>query len=490
MSRNRNELPTDRLGTSEKSGKRIWLYPADVKGKYRTLRDAFSKILIMIFLALPWLKIRGYQAVLLDIPNRRFSIFGLTFWAHDAPILILVLGGAVLSIALATMIWGRLWCGWACPQTVFVDGVFRKIERWLEGNALDRKNRDEGPWSFEKLRIKGIKWFLFVALGMVISHSFLAYFVGTEKLALMIASSPSENPIEFIIMAGVTLLVVFDFGWFREQFCTLVCPYGRFQSVLMDASSQVVAYDLNRGEPRKGLSSPASTATSSSTDKQGDCINCYRCVQVCPTGIDIRRGVQMECIACTACMDACDEVMTRIDKPKGLIRYATSALSTGEKSQFQKWYTRGNVLGAIALLTAFSLGLSWVVLVKQEVEISLVRAIDSPYQIESTADGSNSRVINHFKIEIHNQGFEDITLQTVSPDEKHSQQGVQVVLSVPRAKIEAGTSRRIEAFIRFSKDLLDFGKSKMGLVFEYSKTNDLKNIQTLTQEVPLVGPLK
>jgi len=295
------ELPTHRIATTDEQGSRIYLYLADVSGKFRTWRSRFNIFLIFLFLLLPWMNVNQHQAMLLDIPRRRFAVFGVTFLAHDAPMLLFVFGGAAMMLALITAIWGRVWCGWACPQTVFVDGVFRKIERWLEGDAVARRKLDQSPMSLDKLIKKASKWFCFTILALLISHSFLAYFVGTEKLALMIRSSPTDNPINFILMVGVTAIILFDFGWFREQFCTIVCPYGRFQSVLMDEDSQVVAYDLKRGEPRKGTNLPQ--------DKAGDCVNCYRCVQVCPTGIDIRRGVQLECIACTACMDACDEVI-------------------------------------------------------------------------------------------------------------------------------------------------------------------------------------
>ncbi|MGZ3696759.1 MAG: 4Fe-4S dicluster domain-containing protein, partial [Bdellovibrionota bacterium] len=249
---NSRELPSDRLATSDAEGNRIYLYPADVRGRYRTLRSAVSAVLLVIFLTLPWLRISGEQALLLDIPGRKFAILGLTFWAHDAPILVFVFGGTAILLAAVTAIWGRVWCGWACPQTVFVDAVFRRIERAIEGDSVKRRMLASAPLGWGKFAKRFAKWTLFAVCSLVISHSFLAYFVGTRKLAEMIARPPFENIPSFLFMLGTTLLVLFDFGWFREQFCTLVCPYGRFQSVLMDDRSKAVAYDAKRGEPRRG----------------------------------------------------------------------------------------------------------------------------------------------------------------------------------------------------------------------------------------------
>lgn len=244
---NHKELPVDRLSTSDKDGNRIYLYPTDVRGHYRTLRSRLNVFLILIFLVLPWIKIGGHQAILLDIANRKFAIAGITFWAHDAPMLLFIFGGGILLLAFITAIWGRVWCGWACPQTVFVDGVFRKIERLIEGDSIAQKKLDESQMSFEKFTKKSAKWIAFTILTLIISHSFLAYFYGTEELAKMMSHSPTDNLLSFFVMLFITGWILFDFGWFREQFCTVFCPYGRFQSVLMDYQSKVVAYAFARG---------------------------------------------------------------------------------------------------------------------------------------------------------------------------------------------------------------------------------------------------
>lgn len=307
------ELPEDRLASTTATGKRVYIHPASVSGVFKRWRNKIHTVFILIFLMLPWTKVAGHQTVLLDIANRKFSLFGVTFWAHDAPMLVLVFLTFVLTMGLVTALFGRVWCGWACPQTVFIESVYRRVEEWIEGTPHQRSRLDSAPLSVSKVVKRVVKWGLFIGISLVITHSFLAYFVGSSNLIGMISQSPSQHPGPFIMIVISTAIIAFDFGWFREQFCIIACPYGRMQSVLMDDHSLVVAYDATRGEPRK--------QDRHDTASTGDCINCYRCVQVCPTGVDIRRGVQLECIMCTACIDACDSVMDKINKPKGLIRY-------------------------------------------------------------------------------------------------------------------------------------------------------------------------
>ena len=304
MAKNKLELPEDRLASLDKMGGRLFIYPAQVRGFFRKWRTVTQIILIAIFLLLPWIKIGGQQAVLLDLPGRKFALFGVTFWAHDAPMIFFVLAILTMSLALMTALWGRVWCGWACPQTVFIDGVFRRIEELIEGNHIERRKLDDAPMDAKKFFKRSLKWILFTAVTLVITHSFLAYFVGADRLVEMVQHKPAENWTNFLIILVTSGIILFDFAWFREQFCIIACPYGRFQSVLMGPRSKNVVYDYNRGEPRKGKAPKG---------EEADCVNCYRCVQVCPTGVDIRRGTQMECIACTACIDACDSCIVDQD---------------------------------------------------------------------------------------------------------------------------------------------------------------------------------
>jgi cytochrome c oxidase accessory protein FixG len=460
------ELPTDHLATTTKEGHRVYLYPADVEGKFRKLRNLLNIALISLFLTLPWIRIGGRPAILLNLPDRKFSILGIQFWAHDAPMLFFVIAGAVLTIAFITAVWGRVWCGYGCPQTVFIDGVYRKIERWIEGDSVARKRLDQGPWTQEKWLRKTLKWGLFTLISLVIGHSFLAYFTGTEELAQMMSHSPFESPGAFGVMALISALVLFDFGWFREQFCTIACPYGRFQSVLLDDRSMVVAYDDQRGEPRRGVVSPG--------EKTGDCVNCYRCVAVCPTGVDIRRGTQLECIACTACVDACDRVMEKLGKPTGLIRYKTLLGNLETVSPF-----RPRALIYAALLSLVGLGLAYNIAKHQTISAEFVRALEAPYQVLGSSDGS-ATIMNHFKLDLRNQDFSPVSVSIELAPSSVSQ-GVELVTVQPRLELRSGELRRIDIFFKFPKNILTNGTSR-ALVRVIGKEN-------LTPEVKLVGPL-
>ena len=478
---NSKELPWDRLATADARGNRIYLYPSEVRGKWNSLRSRLSLGLLALFLGLPWVHIAGQQALLLDISKRKFAVFGLTFWAHDTPILFLVVAGAILTIAFITAIWGRVWCGWACPQTVFVEQVFRRIEKWIEGDGVARRRLDEAPMSLEKFGKKSLKWGAFLALSLILAHSFLAYFIGTEALSRMMAHAPSQNPAEFMVMTALALVVLFDFGWFREQFCTMVCPYGRFQSVLMDNRSTVVAYDSRRGEPRKGsIPEPASGG-------RGDCVNCYRCVQVCPTGIDIRRGVQLECIACTACMDACDDVMTRLKLSTGLIRYGNQAMAEGRTEPIVPWYQRSRAWVYLSLIVACMIGLTLTIHGRSPIELIWIRAVGSPYQ-EIPDPRGGTQVLNHFKADLRNQTFEDQQI-TFEIDPALTAQGVSVVVSNHKRSLAPGEPERADVFIQFPKGLLKGGQGLVPILLRTQATHEPQSV-LITQEVHLVAPLR
>ena len=463
---NSRELPTDHLATTTQEGHRVYLYPADVRGNFRNLRNILNVGLIAFFLTLPWIKIGGRPAILLNLPERKFAVLGFQFWAHDAPMLFLVIASLVLTIALITAVWGRVWCGYACPQTVFVDGIFRKIERWIEGDSVQRKALDQSPCTQDKLVKKSAKWLAFPAVSLVIGHSFLAYFTGTEALAEMMGKSPLESPGTFGVMAFISGLALFDFGWFREQFCIVACPYGRFQSVLMDDRSMVVAYDSERGEPRRGVQKI--------DGKTGDCVNCYRCVAVCPTGVDIRRGTQMECIACTACMDACDQVMEKLKKPKGLIRYKSLV---GEMSSVSPFRPRALVYAALLILVGGAL--TWNVSRHKTISVEFVRAIEIPYQV-LRADNQSERVLNHFKLDLRNQDFDSVTVDIGLPDDAKLA-GFEMITVEPKVTLEPGQLKRIDVFFKFPKEQLKNGTARVHAL--------IQGKEPLQPEVHLVGPL-
>lgn len=462
---------TARLSTVDAQGRRLWVYPADVAGKYRSRRNWMSGALLVFFIALPWFRVDGHQALLLDVWNGRFSIFGIRFWSHDAPMLLFVLGGAAVLLALVTVIWGRVWCGWACPQTVFVDSVFRKVERWIEGDSVTRRRLDAAPVSLDRVIKKAFKWSLFTLISVILSHSFLAYFIGTEALAQMMAQPPSRSLGSFLAMAAISAAVLFDFGWLREQFCTLICPYGRFQSVAMDDRSLAVAYDVARGEPRRGASSVS--------DVTGDCIDCRRCVQVCPTGIDIRNGLQLECVACTACADACDAVMSKLGKPQGLIRY-TAGWGRGKGG-----YSKPIAYSVVFAL--FAAALVWTISQREPVQLTLIRSIGAPYE-EVVRPELEKEVVNHFRLDLLNQSFEPVHLRTAAEGDP-GLAGVQVVSANLPVDLAPGERRRVDVFIRFPLSRIQDGRGKIHIPMILSSKSWKEPLSKL-QEVPLVGPLR
>jgi cytochrome c oxidase accessory protein FixG len=469
--KDRRELPGDRLGSLDADGWRSYIHPARIKGYFHTRRVWFQWFLIAIFMVAPWLKFGGHQLILLDIPNRRFAFFGVTFWAHDAPMLVLVLLTATIGIMLLTALFGRVWCGWACPQTVFIERVFRAIEEWVEGDHLARRRLDQADWTGVKIQKRGTKWVLYLAASLVITHSFLAYFVGSDRLIEMISHSPFANPTPFLFVMAATAVILFDFGWFREQFCVIMCPYGRFQSALLDDHSVNVSYDPGRGEPRRGVAP--------SKEEEGDCINCYRCVQVCPTGIDIRRGTQLECIACTACIDACDDVMTRIDKPKGLIRYdSLKGISREEKTRYFRPRTIGYMVVWAAVIGLFG----YVVTHRKLIDVSILRAKDTPYQIVSNEAGDRL-VINHFRVDLSNMGFADESISLELSDAAVAR-GFEMVGQKTAARVVAGKHERFDFFVRFPVKELREGVTEVDIVARPSGRPEQ------THRLKVVGPFK
>lgn len=335
----------DEVTTINEDGSRYFVHPADVKGFWTTWRRVAGVLLFLVFLALPVVKIGGNPAVFLDIAHRKFHLFGLTLMFQDLWLLFFLITGVGFGLFLLTAILGRVWCGWACPQTVFLDHFVRRIERFFEGDAPTRRRLDASPWTAEKLLRRGLKHVFFLLFAAVVAHMALSYFVSLPSLWQMMTDSPSAHWHLFFLVTAITGALYIDFAWFREQFCIVLCPYGRLQSALIDDSSIVVGYDEKRGEPR---GKPGATT--------GDCIDCRRCVQVCPTGIDIRQGLQMECIACEACIDACDEIMEKLDRPRGLIRHDSLNALAGTPSKFLRprlyLYLVFAILGCSAFLFA------------------------------------------------------------------------------------------------------------------------------------------
>ncbi|MCA9286597.1 MAG: cytochrome c oxidase accessory protein CcoG [Phycisphaerales bacterium] len=322
------------LSTLNKDGSRRWLAPRPMRGRFMSARRVVAIVLILVFTAIPYVRIGGHPLVLLDLPARRFTIFGMTFLPTDTLLLALFMVSAFVSIFLLTALLGRVWCGWACPQTVYLEFVFRPIERFFEGTPGRRQR-----WAFQGTPpAKVLKYITYFLVACYLAHTFLAYFVGVDTLWIWVRQSPFKHPAPFLVMAAVTALMLFDFSFFREQTCIVACPYGRFQSVLLDRDSLIITYDRARGEPRGkarrgkpqtapavpvALTVSAPKAANADGTGLGDCVDCGMCTVCCPTGIDIRDGLQLECVACAQCIDACDAVMAKLGRPLGLIRYSS-----------------------------------------------------------------------------------------------------------------------------------------------------------------------
>lgn len=339
--------PQHVLSTLEKDGSRRWLYPKLAKGIWWQRRRWVAYTLMLVFVLVPHLKIGGQPLLRLDIVQREFTFFGQTFYPTDTLLLALILLIVLIGIVFITAVTGRAWCGWACPQTVYMEYLFRPIDRLFEGTrGKGGKAKQKIPFSLELVRLG-----VYVLLSMFLAHTFLAYFVGPEQLSQWILTKrPWDHPVAFGVMAVTTVLMTFDFYFFREQTCLIACPYGRFQSVMLDRHSLIVAYDYNRGEPRE----KGKRATG---DGKGHCVDCNQCVVVCPTGIDIRDGLQMECVNCTQCIDACDDVMHKVGLPPGLIRFSSQAALEKQSNRLLRARTIVYPLLLTVLLVAFVVAL-------------------------------------------------------------------------------------------------------------------------------------
>lgn len=309
-----HETFRNELASVHKDGRRKWVYARKPSGPFFKKRTVLSWFLLAFLFAAPFVKVGGQQLVLLNFLERRFVLLGLVFWPQDFYLVVLIALTLLVTLALSTTAIGRIWCGWLCPQTIFMEMLFRKIEWLIDGSAAQQVRRHRGPWNVDRIWRTVVKQAIFFALSFLIANVFLAYIIGSDQLITIITAPPAEH------LQGLTAITIFSlvfygvFARFREQACTLACPYGRVMSALIDTHTITVTYDKFRGEPR------GHAHTSDNGVANGDCIDCGQCVTVCPTGIDIRNGIQLECVNCTACIDACDDVMTRVSRPTGLIR--------------------------------------------------------------------------------------------------------------------------------------------------------------------------
>jgi cytochrome c oxidase accessory protein FixG len=317
--RGKEEAFRDTISTVDEQGKRKWLFPKKPKGKYTNYRTYLSYVLLLMLFGTPWVKIDGEPLLMINVITRKFVLFGQVFWPQDFYLFGLIMITLVIFIVLFTTVYGRVFCGWLCPQTIFMEMVYRKIEYWIDGDYKQQQRLKKQAWNGNKIWKRILKYSIFYVIALAISHTFLAYIIGADELIKIQTSPIQEHLGGFITIIGFSWVFFFVFAWFREQVCLIVCPYGRLQGVMLDRNSLVVAYDYIRGEGKKGRAKFKKNEDRKELEK-GDCVDCNQCVNVCPTGIDIRNGTQLECINCTACMDACDFMMEKTNQEKGLIR--------------------------------------------------------------------------------------------------------------------------------------------------------------------------
>lgn len=379
----------DRPINMNEKGARKWVYAKKPSGIWYTRRTIFSWFLLLFFVGAPFIRINGHPLILLDIANRKFIIFGAIFWAQDTFILALLMLSFVLFVVLFTVTFGRLWCGWACPQTIFLEMVFRKIEYLIEGDYKKRYKLDNGPWTKEKIFKKTLKHAVFILIAIAMTNTFLMWFIGSEKWLQLLQEPISKNLSGIIVMLIISGVFYWIYSYFREQICTMVCPYGRMQGVLLDSKSIMVTYDYVRGEPR-------------GSKNTGDCIDCYQCVSVCPTGIDIRNGTQLECINCTACIDQCNKIMHITKKPAGLIRFdSEEGIKNGNKTI---WNARTKAYSAVLLvLISFFV---YTLFSRPAVETTILRTPGLLFQ-----ENADNTISNVYNIKIVNKTHDEIPLE-------------------------------------------------------------------------------
>jgi cytochrome c oxidase accessory protein FixG len=407
--------------------------------------------------ALPWLQIKGTPALFLDIGTRRLFAFGATFNAQDGAFLFLLLSGLGFSLVLVTTLFGRLWCGWTCPQTVLLDAIFRPIERWVEGSREVRLRREAGPWTAPRIARLALKHALFAVAAVALAHGVLAYFVTAPGVFAMVRSAPPHHIEAFTWATAMSVFIYADLAWFREQLCLGVCPYGRLQGALVDDGTITVGYDLTRGEPR----GKAGRVT-------GDCLDCNRCVVVCPTGIDIRNGLQLDCVACAACVDACDDVMKRAHRPRGLIRYDSLAGFAGKARRVVRPRI---VLYLVLMLVGALVALFMVRGRHTDAELFMMRLAGAPYQVDGDV------VQNAFDIHlVSKQATKGIyTLDVEAPP------GAEVVLPLRELTVDGMGSAHAPLFVTVRRQQT----SQHPLV--HLSAVRLGGTEIVTAEVPLLG---
>ncbi len=459
----------DHLATITDEGKRKWIYPKKPSGRFYNARTIVSIFLILFLMIAPFIKVNGHPLLLLDILNRNFILFTIPFGPHDFHLFTLAIIALAVFIILFTVIFGRIFCGWACPQTVFMEMVFRKIEYLIEGDFKDQIKLKQAPWTSIKIFKKTLKHIIFFLIAFFISNIFLSYIIGMDALTKIVTAPPSKHLAGFISMLVFSGVFYWVFSFFREQVCTLVCPYGRLQGVLLDQDSIVIAYDNIRGEPRGKLKK------SEPKNNLGDCIDCNMCVDVCPSGIDIRNGIQLECVNCTACIDACDVVMDKIDRPRGLIRY--DSLRGIEKKEKFRFTPR--MAGYTTVLVLILSILSYLLITRSDFSINVLRTPGLLFQ-----EQPDNKYSNIYDLNIINKTFNPAPIElklknvkgelkllgdelNLKPQEKHDS---KFLLILPKSSITKMNTPITISVYSNNKLLKEVQTSFLGPVAEKGKS--------------------
>ena len=465
-----NEIFRDSIGTIDEKGNRAWVFPKKPKGKLYEYRKLVSYFLLAFLVLSPFIKINGNQFLMFNILERRFNIFGFPFWPQDFHLLVISMIIGVVFVILFTVGFGRIFCGWICPQTIFLEMVFRRIEYLIDGDRGKQMKLARQPWNSEKIKKRLLKWFIFLVISFLIANVFLAYLIGSDKLLKYVTGNPLDNLGTLFPLIIFTGVFYFVFAWFREQVCIIACPYGRLQGVLLDRKSIVVAYDHKRGEAENGRKKFRKKEDRKELG-HGDCIDCMQCVNVCPTGIDIRNGTQLECVNCTACIDECDHIMESINLPKGLIRYA----SEDEIEKKEKFKFTPRLKGYTAVLFILLGVLSGMMMLRNDVEARILRL---PGQLFEHKQGDV--ISNVFTYKLVNKTSEEI--DEVNFKLRNYEGEVKLVSNsknfiVPEQGLAEGT-----LFIEIDKSELIGDKNKL-MIDVYSGDNLIE-----TTTVNFLGP--
>lgn len=437
-----DEAFRDRIATVNEQGKRVWIFPKKPSGSFYNKRKIVSYLLLGFLFAGPHLRIEGEPLLMLNIIERKFVILGQVFWPQDMYILAVLLILAVVFVILFTIIYGRIFCGWVCPQTIFMEMVFRRIEYFIEGDAAAQRRLDQTPWNAQKIFKKVSKHVVFWLLSFLIANTFLAYIIGSDELWKIQTDPLGEHLGGFIALVIFTYAFYGVFAFLREQVCTTICPYGRLQGVLLDQNSMVVAYDNVRGENRAKIKKGEDRKAA----QKGDCIDCLQCVQVCPTGIDIRNGTQLECINCTACIDVCDHMMEAVGQEKGLVRFVSE---NGIKTRLPFQWTR-RVKAYSILLSALLITLVTLIVTREDFQTTLIRQRGSTYQMDEKGHITNIYEVNllnktkqsfRIKFKLENNAGEIQTVKRHLVLQPETELKERLIIRYPRQYIGNGTKK-------------------------------------------------